>query len=316
MTILKHVITALSALILAAWLYQPAEATVYYSPSPMGKVQFLDGNGNPLNGGKLYTYTAGTTTPTATYSDTAGTANANPVILDSAGRATVFLSSATTYKFVLKTSADVTQWTMDYISPAVTIAQLDEAVTAVSQSWTGDAAANGYNLTGVGKLQGNTVTAIGFTSPGSFAAMTMGYSSGGNYGLLRAMDFSSSTYLPIQLQGSSIDFAPSATVLGRFNSTGLGILTDNPLTPLHVHLASGLNLYVESDGSTTQLNAADDSKSTEIPLKIKASKISTVTGILNLGNCPTYDTDADAGTAGLAAGDVYKNTDGSLHIKL
>jgi hypothetical protein len=70
-------------------------------------VQFFDDNGNPLSGGKLYTYDAGGTTPKATYTDAAGsTANANPVILDAAGRATVFLDG-TTYRFDLKTSGDV-----------------------------------------------------------------------------------------------------------------------------------------------------------------------------------------------------------------
>lgn len=67
-------------------------------------VQFFDDNGDPLNGGKLYTYAAGTTTPKATYTDeSGGTPNANPVVLDSAGRATVFLSGS--YKFRLETSS-------------------------------------------------------------------------------------------------------------------------------------------------------------------------------------------------------------------
>jgi hypothetical protein len=70
-------------------------------------VQFFDDNGNPLSGGRLYTYDAGGTTPKATYTDAAGsTANANPVVLDAAGRATVFLDGAT-YRFDLKTSGDV-----------------------------------------------------------------------------------------------------------------------------------------------------------------------------------------------------------------
>lgn len=68
--------------------------------------QFFDNNGDPLSGGKLYTYSAGTTTPKATYTAADGlTANANPVILDSSGRATIFLNGS--YKFTLKTSADV-----------------------------------------------------------------------------------------------------------------------------------------------------------------------------------------------------------------
>ena len=49
--------------------------------------QYLDSNGDPLGGGKLYFYDSGTTTPATTYSDEAETtANANPVVLDAAGR--------------------------------------------------------------------------------------------------------------------------------------------------------------------------------------------------------------------------------------
>ena len=82
---------------------------------PAPKFIGLDNNANPVSGGKLYTYVAGTTTPQATYSDVNLTvANANPVVLDSAGRATVFLSGSS-YKFVLKDSDDVTIWTQDNV---------------------------------------------------------------------------------------------------------------------------------------------------------------------------------------------------------
>lgn len=77
--------------------------------------QEFDNNGDPLNGGKVYTYEAGTTTPKATYTDSTGnTANANPVILDSSGRANIWLGDGG-YKFVLKTSADVTIQTVDNV---------------------------------------------------------------------------------------------------------------------------------------------------------------------------------------------------------
>lgn len=89
-----------------------AQGTVMPSPWFTG----LDDDGNPLVGGKLYTYAAGTTTPLATYSDVdLTTPNANPVILDGAGRATVYLESAS-YKFVLKDSSDVTIRTQDNVS--------------------------------------------------------------------------------------------------------------------------------------------------------------------------------------------------------
>lgn len=80
--------------------------------------EFQDDNGNPLNGGKVYTYLAGTLTPQATYTDQGGlTANANPVVLDSSGRASIWLDNSVSYKFVVKTSADVTIRTVDNVTP-------------------------------------------------------------------------------------------------------------------------------------------------------------------------------------------------------
>lgn len=91
------------------------------SLSPTPKLQFFGTDGLPLVGGKLYTYAAGTTTPLASYADHTGvTANTNPVILDSNGEADVWLPDTTSYKYVLKTSADVTLYTVDYISVPVT----------------------------------------------------------------------------------------------------------------------------------------------------------------------------------------------------
>lgn len=75
--------------------------------APYAFFQELDDNGNLLDGGLLYTYEAGTTTPKVTYTDSnESTANANPVVLDASGRADIWLGTGA-YKFILKTSADV-----------------------------------------------------------------------------------------------------------------------------------------------------------------------------------------------------------------
>jgi len=78
--------------------------------------QFFDDNGNPLSGGKIYTYAAGTTTPAVTYTTSAGTvANTNPIILDAAGRTPyeIWLAIGSLYKFIVKTSTDVLIGTYD-----------------------------------------------------------------------------------------------------------------------------------------------------------------------------------------------------------
>lgn len=85
--------------------------------SPIGNgFQFFNNDGLPLNAGKIYTYQAGSTTPLATYTDSSGLiANTNPIILGTDGRppSTIWLSEGFFYKFVLKTSADVTIQTYD-----------------------------------------------------------------------------------------------------------------------------------------------------------------------------------------------------------
>lgn len=89
---------------------------------PPPKIQLFDNSGNVLNGGLVYTYEAGTTTPKATYSDAAGTTeNANPVVLDSSGRATIFLSGS--YKIVVKTSAGTTLYTVDDVSDVASMVE-------------------------------------------------------------------------------------------------------------------------------------------------------------------------------------------------
>ncbi len=92
------------------------------NPSPIGgfAAQFFDNNGQPLSGGKIYTYAAGTTTPQATYTSALGvTPHANPIVLDSAGRVPggeIWLTDSLIYKFVIETSLAVLIGTYDNIT--------------------------------------------------------------------------------------------------------------------------------------------------------------------------------------------------------
>ena len=75
-----------------------------------GKCQILDGSGNPLIGGLVYTYETDGVTPKTTWSDSAlTTPNANPVVLDSEGRASIYMSG--TYDVTVKTSGGTTVYT-------------------------------------------------------------------------------------------------------------------------------------------------------------------------------------------------------------
>jgi hypothetical protein len=85
--------------------------------SPIGNgFQFLTTTGLPLNGGLIYTYQAGSTTPLTTYSDINGNiANTNPIVLGTDGRpqGEIWLTYGFNYKFVLQTSTGSTIQTYD-----------------------------------------------------------------------------------------------------------------------------------------------------------------------------------------------------------
>jgi hypothetical protein len=147
--------TLLTAALLLGALAGPLAAQTVM-PEP--RIQFFDNSGDPLGGGKLYAYAAGTTTPQDTYTTSAlSTPNANPVILDAAGRATVYLDSTLSYKFELHTSADVPLWTQDNISGqfsgVITISAADTRGLRITRSGA-DAGMSIASVGGSGKTYG------------------------------------------------------------------------------------------------------------------------------------------------------------------
>jgi len=85
--------------------------------APIGNgFQFFTNTGIPLNGGYIYTYQAGSTTPLATFTTAVGTiANTNPIQLGTSGRPPqeIWLTAGFSYKFVLTDSANVQIATYD-----------------------------------------------------------------------------------------------------------------------------------------------------------------------------------------------------------
>jgi hypothetical protein len=94
-------IVPLAALALAL-ICSPSEVSGQtLTPSPY--LTALDNSGNIISGACVWTYSAGTTTPVATYTDSAlAVANANPIIADSAGRYVAYLVNGASYKFVME----------------------------------------------------------------------------------------------------------------------------------------------------------------------------------------------------------------------
>lgn len=137
---------------------------------PEGKQSFTNSAGEPLVGGKLYTYAAGTSTPKATYSDSAGTTpNTNPIILDARGECQVFWDGS--YKVALYDANDVLLYTVDNV----------QSPSSPSQSLRNDLAsdtdaAKGAGLVGFGQELSYPADTVGaklrmFTTPEDFGAV-------------------------------------------------------------------------------------------------------------------------------------------------
>lgn len=156
---------------------------------------FLDANGNPLSGGELYTYTAGTTSGKTTYTEPDGlVANANPIVLDSSGRAPSGVYGTTgAYKLVLKDSSDVTIRTRDNVTGA-------NDVAGSFTDWT---------------AFGNTVTYISSTSFSVAGDQTTTFT---QYRRIKATVTSGTVYGAV---ASSVFGAGITTVTLTMDSTGL-----------------------------------------------------------------------------------------------
>lgn len=162
--------------------------------------QYLDGNGAPYSGAKLFTYAAGSSTKQTTYQDSAGSvAHTNPIVLDANGRvpAAVWGTTSQTYKLVLAPAADTDPpaspiFTVDNVTPINDVAapSLDQwvsgpAPTFVSASQftlAGDQTSNFHvgrrvKVTDSGGVKYATITASAF---GALTTVTVTVDAGGS----------------------------------------------------------------------------------------------------------------------------------------
>ena len=109
-----------------------------------------------LNGGLVYTYSAGTTASKSLYMDAAlTTASTNPIVLDAYGRALRFAKGK--YKFVFKTSGGTLLWTLDNL-------EYDSVATLASKT------ANPF---------GPTMSVTNFSTPNLIATAAANFSMNG-----------------------------------------------------------------------------------------------------------------------------------------
>lgn len=148
----KHKRTGLALFVLALlFSFFHTTSVSFASTAVYPRFHAFDVNGLPLVGGKLYTYLPGTTTNKAAYTDTTFlTPTTNPIILDANGEATFYLNGS--YKFVLKTPADVQLWSVDNV---VGIPSATDPMTFASVTSTGNVVIGGaLTVTGATTLSG------------------------------------------------------------------------------------------------------------------------------------------------------------------
>lgn len=203
--------------------------------SPICNDQQTDANGNPLVGGKVFTYLAGSSTPAATYTDATGaTPQANPIILNSLGlpASPIWLTGGVSYKFVIKTAADVTVRTVDNVSGI-------NDVSSTAQEW---------NESG---LVPTYLNATQFSVPGDQTAVlqvnrrlrnkvTAGYA----YGRISASVFSAGvTTVTMVNDGTTLDSGLTSVAYGFLSYTPSSV-------PYALYAGAGANTDIDSLKST------------------------------------------------------------------
>lgn len=201
--------------------------------SPLGNTQIIDANGDPLVGGTIETFLAGTSTPETTYTDDAGgTPQGVVMTLNSLGypeNGPVWMLGGVPLKFIIKNSLGVVQSTFDDISG------IGDTATAVDQ-WT---------LYGAGPTY---LSAISFSVVGDQTTNTFqvgrrlkSTNSGGTvYSTITASAFS--------LGVTTITVVNTSGVLDAgLSAVSYGVLTaDDPSIPT----SAGVRLAVFSNGAS------------------------------------------------------------------
>jgi len=211
------------------------------SLTPTPKQQIYGSDGNPLVGGKIYTYAAGTTTPLATYTDAGGlTANTNPIILNSLGQANIWLASSSSYKFSVYTSADVLLYTVDNIATPIDYISL--VTSLASPPPIGSTAPNTGAFTTLAATTGTitTVNATTITATGTITAETLTFEGGGSMtkppepGIQSITAVAAASALTVTLNPTTLDFRSSTltsgTIVSRTIASAISVVVSSGST--------------------------------------------------------------------------------------
>lgn len=290
---------------------------VTLSPLAGAGQQFFDNNGNPLTGGKLYTYSAGTTTPLAAYTTNSGAiAHTNPIILDSAGRVPsggeIWLTLGVGYKFVLATSTDVVIATYDNIpSSAQPPAANDADSIQYEQGYTvtagGFTIGQTYRILTIGNTDFTLIGAASNTVGVHFVATGVGTGTGtaelSQTIEARLRKFLLVTDFGAKADGVTNDSAAFAAARAAAAALGLKVRVPSGHYKLNTALTASTDLILEGDGPGTIL----DFTGTVTGGSYALEAIGTATQIQDLGATATVGTYTVtfASAASLAVGDVF-----------
>lgn len=261
--------------------------------SPIGNdAPFVDGNGDPLNGGLLYTYTAGSSTPENTYTtNSGGTPNANPIVLDSNGYPSnganvveIWLTSGVNYKFALTSSGGTPIWTRDNVSGINdTSSSQDQWVSGPAPTY----------------VSGTSFTLVGDQTDAFHVGRRLKTqnTAGTIYSTITASAFTTSTAVTVVNDSGNLDSGLSAVSYGLLSAT-------NPSTPLLTDaypIASGSSdktkkVRVEVDGLTTATTRVLTVPNANVVLSFPKGYIFGL-GMANNGSDATNDIDFSTGQA-------------------
>lgn len=227
--------------------------TIYPAPPNQQEFVIVGGVVVPAAGYVLYTYASGTTTPEATYTDQSGTTpNANPIVLDSEGRYSMWLTQATEYTFVLKTTVGgTTIWTKNDMAgvPIVSATQYVPLAGAVT-------------MTGLFTLSGNATSSL---NP---VPLQQAQS-------LDAAVLASASTIATSVQTATTS-AGTSTAYTLTPANALASLATNSVRKVNFHTASGSNPTMAVSGLTAK-SLKQYENDTKVAARVPSGYIADIT---------------------------------------
>lgn len=214
------------------------------SLAPVARQQYMDQNGNPIVGGKLFTYVAGTNTKKTTYTTSdESAANTNPIILDAAGRTPngLWLTAGAGYKFVVAPSTDSDPPTSAIYTEDNIIANAT-SITAPSVQWSTTGYAPSYISANSFSVLGDTTST--FEVGRRLRALT---ATGYVYGTITASTYATGiTTVVVRLDVGVLDSGLSSTDVSMLTNT------NHAIPNVYAPIIYGKNLIINPAFSVNQ----------------------------------------------------------------